>query len=316
MAYFIGVDIGKQYFDASIDGQANTKRFDNDEKGFEAFLKWIAPLKERHVAMEATGNYSMPLAVFLYEKNINVSIINPAQIKYYAQAQLKRVKTDPEDAKVIADFCKTQSPKLWQPSRDLVVRLQQWLGFKQLLEQQKVQLQNQMNSHMDEELKQIQAQQLRELKQQIKQVDKRLKTWVKADKALNRDISLLETIDGIGTNSAMDMLASIEDIGRFDKAKQLACYAGLTPRIRRSGTSINSSSISKTGNHKLRKALYMPAIAALRFNPVIKCFAQRLKANGVRGKKMVVAVMRKLIHIVFAVLKNGKPFDREYEVRA
>lgn len=282
MTYFIGVDIGKHYFDASIDGQTGTKRFDNDEKGFKAFLKWIAPFEERHVAMEATGNYSMPLAIFLYEKDIHVSIINPAQIKYYAQAQLKRVKTDPEDAKVIADFCKTQSPKLWQPSRDLVARLQQWLGFKHLLEQQKLQLQNQMNSHMDEELKQIQAQQLAEFTQQIKQLDKRLKKWVKADEVLNRDVSLLETIDGIGTNSAMNMLASIEDIGRFDKAKQLACYAGLTPRIRRSGTSVNSSSISKTGNHKLRKALYMPAIAALRFNPVIKCFAQRLKQNGVK----------------------------------
>ncbi|NCO82600.1 MAG: IS110 family transposase, partial [Thiomicrospira sp.] len=72
--------------------------------------------------------------------------------------------------------------------------------------------------------------------------------------------------------------------------------------MRRSGTNINSSSISKTGNHKLRKALYMPAIAALRFNPVIQYFAQRLKQNGIRGKKMVIAVMRQLIHIVFAVL--------------
>lgn len=316
MTCFIGVDIGKQYFDASFDRQAGTKRFDNEGTGFEAFLKWIAPFEDCHVAMEATGNYSMPLALFLHDKQIKVSLVNPAQIKYYAQAQLKRVKTDPEDAKVIADFCRTQAPRLWQPSTQVISRLQQWIGFKQLLEQQKVQLQNQMNSHLDAELKQMQACQLDDLKQQIKQVEKRLKKWVTVDETLGRDVFLLESIDGIGISSALDVLASIEDINRFDKAKQLACYAGLTPRIRRSGTSINSSSISKTGNHKLRKALYMPAIAALRYNPVIKRFAQRLKENGVRGKKMVVAVMRKLIHIVFAVLKTRKPFDREYEARA
>lgn len=316
MTYFIGVDIGKAFFDVNIHGQPKSHRFVNNDKGFKQLQKLIKNYLPCHIAMEATGNYSIPLASFLHKQQLKVSVVNPAKIKHYAQAKLNRVKTDSQDAKLIADYCKTQTPRLWQPAPELIAKLQHWIGFKDLLDQQRIQLNNQMNSHFDSVLKAIQARQIKRIEQEIKEIDDLINSWIKTDRSLSESMSLLESIDGIGSTTAMRLLVNIQDINHFDKAKQLACYAGLTPKIRQSGTSVNSSSMSKMGNPKLRKVLYMPAMAALRFNPIIQVFAQRLKDNGVTGKKMLVAIMRKLIHIVFAVLKTGKPFDREYECRA
>ncbi|MGM0541189.1 MAG: transposase [Pseudomonadota bacterium] len=137
------------------------------------------------------------------------------------------------------------------------------------------------------------------LEEQQRQVDRKIKKCLSSDAELTQQVQLLSSVKGFGETTAIRLITLIKDINRFDKAKQLASFAGVTPRIRQSGTSVNSSVISKTGNADLRKTLYMPALAAIRFNPVIKAFSEKLKANGVRGKKMIVAVMRKLIHIVF-----------------
>jgi transposase len=316
MTNYIGVDIGKTYFDAATLESKQAKRFKNEPKGYQAFIKWLSNTDEAFVAMEATGKYSLGLALFLSQKEIAVSIINPARIKGYAQSQLKRVKTDSEDAKLIAHFAMTQKPKQWQPDSPVVAQLQEWHKLHDLLIHQKVQLSNQQQSSLSIVVQHFQRQQLIHLDAQILQVEIEIKKSLSLDSELVKQVELLSSIKGIGEATSIRLISGIKDIKRFDKAKQLASFIGVTPRIRQSGSSVNSSVISKTGSADLRKALYMPALSAIRFNPAIAAFANRLKANGIRGKKMIVAVMRKLIHIVFAILKSGKPFDPEYKICA
>ncbi|MFA5732352.1 MAG: transposase [Acidithiobacillus sp.] len=119
------------------------------------------------------------------------------------------------------------------------------------------------------------------------------------------------SIPGIGENTTATLLAFISPFERFCSAKQLVAYAGLNPRIRQSGQWAGKSPIAKTGNVLLRKALYMPALTAKRYNPVIMAFCSRLLARGKRPMQAIIAAMRKLLHIAYGVLKSGQPFDPE-----
>ena len=125
---------------------------------------------------------------------------------------------------------------------------------------------------------------------------------------------LLVSINGIGERTAWSILAYIGDINFFSNAKQIASYAGLTPKIIQSGTSIDKSSLSKLGHKRLRKSLYMPALVAIRYNPILKAVYERLVNNGKPKKVAIVAVMRKLLILSYGVLKSEKPFDINYQM--
>ncbi|GAB6069285.1 IS110 family transposase [Thiomicrorhabdus hydrogeniphila] len=312
MTTYIGVDIGKEYFDVAIAQTNDVKRFLNDELGYKALIQWM-PNQNCAIVMEATGKYSLGLALVLYEQKISVSVVNPTRIKRYAQSQLNRTKTDKEDAKLIADFAMTQRPKPWQPPSPTLRKLQEWHRVQSLLIKQEIQLKNQMGSSLELEIQEFEQEQIAHLSQQLKKIETKIKKCLRSDDELLSQVKLLETIPGIAEATATRLLVGIRDIKYFDKAKHMASFMGLAPLIRQSGSSLNSSKMSKMGDAELRKALYMPALSAIQHNPVIKRFSERLKANGVKGKKRVVAIMRKLIHIVFAVLKHGKPFDPEYK---
>lgn len=130
---------------------------------------------------------------------------------------------------------------------------------------------------------------------------------------LKRDADLLRSIPGIGSKTAATLLGEIGDIQQFAHAPQLAAYAGLTPRQHQSGTSIHRPAhLCKTGNAAFRKALYFPALRALRYNPIIRALRERLAQAGKRPRQIVGAAMRKLLHLVFGVLKSGRPFDPCY----
>jgi len=314
MTCYVGVDIGKNQFDVHLHHQARGQSFSNSPEGFTAFLSILPATQTCHIAMEATGKYFFNLAQFLFNHQIKVSVVNPASIKYYAQSQLKRTKTDLQDAKLIAHYCQSQQPKLWQPPSQVIVELQEWQQFQALLIKQKTQLTNQMQTTECERLKQLQLEQIVQLEQEINEVSEQIKTLISQDEKLNEQTSLLTSIKGVGEKTAIQVLTLIKDIDGFDNAKQLASFAGVVPQIKQSGSSVNSSSLSKIGHSELRKCLYMPALAAIKFNPVIQTFAQNLQSRGITGKKKVVAVMRKLLHIMFAVLKHGKPFDPCYKI--
>jgi transposase len=130
---------------------------------------------------------------------------------------------------------------------------------------------------------------------------------------LKQQQDLLMSIPGIGEVTASVILAEVQSWEAFEDAKQLAAYMGLTPKEKSSGTSVRGrSQISRTGNSRLRKALFMPALVSQRFNPLIKIFCKRLLSKGKNKMQVVTAAMRKLAHLIFGILKSGKPFDPNY----
>lgn len=310
---YIGIDISKKSFDTAQANTNGTKRYPNTPEGHQAFIDTLNQ-DQAHVVMEATGKYSLALALALYEQKIKVSVVNPARIKRYAQSQLSRVKTDKEDAKLIAHFAQTQQPKAWTPPSPTLRKLQEWHNLQSLLKTQREQIVNQQEATSDEDLHEFQQSQINQLDEQLSKIEKRIKKYLRSDDKLLSQVQLLNSIPGVADATAIKLLISIRDITDFQKAKQLVSFLGIAPQIQQSGSSLNRSKMSKMGNPQIRKMLYMPTLAAIRSNPSIKAFSDKLKARGFPGKKRVIASMRKLIHIVFAVLKHGNQFNPNYKM--
>lgn len=314
MSRVIGIDISKAKFDVAIlleNNKVKTKKFDNTRSGFVAFIEWAKKqeLQVFHACMEATGNYGEALATFLYDSGITVSVVNPAQVKGFAQSSMSRNKTDRADAILIARFCLAVQPKAWQPDpahirelQDLVRRLE---TLKDMLQQET----NRLHVASDKITPFIRTV-VDKLSNQIEEIKKKIKDHISQHPDLRDKEKLLETIPGIGKATIAQVLAFIGDPSLFKSAKQLAAFIGLNPRHQQSGTSVNGRSrLSKIGDARLRKAFYMPAIVAKNYNPALKDFAERLRGSGKNTMVIIGAIMRKLVHIIYGVLKSGKPFD-------
>jgi transposase len=317
----VGVDISKLKFDTVFINEKDKskhKMFTNDKQGFADFKQWLKSLGglEAHVCLEATGRYGEDLALFLSHNTIKVSVVNPARIKAFAKSEGVRVKTDKVDAGVIARFCKAHKPESWlAPSvetreiQDLYRCLQDLIADKQRCENRMEKLATDKKSFA------TWTQLVDEYKNQIKEIEKKIKELIKSKDDLGKKEELLTSIGGIGFKSAVAILSELPDVSAFDNAKQAAAFAGLTPSVRQSGTSLHSNGcLSKAGNVRLRKALFMPALVAIQHNPIIKAFYERLLKKGKKKKVALIAAMRKLLHIIFGVLKHQKNFECEVKV--
>lgn len=309
----IGVDLAKAKFDVAAlqDGKYQSKVFPNTPAGFEQFRQWLDRYERPQVCLEATGSYWEALATFLVDQNIRVSVVNPAQIHAFGQAELNRTKTDKGDARLIARFCQVQQPPCWQPPPPAVRQLQalvRRLDDLLTLQQRERNRQAVADTTVQPSLIAV----LTTLDAEIAQIRQRIRDHIDGDPDLRQRRDLLDTLPGIGEATLAVLLASLGDIQRFENAKQVAAFAGLCPAERQSGTYRGQAHLSKTGDPLLRKALYLPAVVASRYNPVVRAFCERLKAKGKPGKVIICAAMRKLLTLAYGVLKSGKPFDPNF----
>jgi transposase len=313
----LGLDISKSKFDvALLQGKAKlkTKVFTNNPEGFNELQAWLAHqgVTNLHACMEATSIYGNALARFLFEAGHTVSIVNPSRPKAFGRSELSRTKTDRADAKVIARFCLALRPAPWTPPAIEVEQLQALVHRLDSLSAMQQQERNRLetaNSILVEAI----STHIDFLEQQIKETKQLIRQHFDQYPALKAQRDLLTSIPGIADTTATTLLAEIRDIAAFDSATQLAAFAGLTPREFSSGSSVHGKPrLSKIGNSRLRKALYMPAIVARRYNPPILAFCERLLAKGKSKMSVVGGAMHKLLRQVFGVLKSQKPFDPNF----
>ena len=307
----LGIDVAKKKLDVALifDGRTLIHKFDNSLKGFKLLQGWLLSLHiERvHACMESTGVYGEALAGFLYEKNHRVSVVNPLRIKSYAKVDLHRNKTDPADARIIADFCLVKDPEDWHPMPAEVKHLQALTRRIEALEQMVIAERNRLEAAPREvrpSIKRI----IRILETEIKNLHRLIKEHIDNHPDMKQQNDLLLTIPGIGQKTSQLLLGEVE-FRRFTSARAVAAQAGLTPRKDQSGTSLNRTRLSKVGNGRIRKALYLPALVAVQHNQTIKQFASRLSQMGKTPMQVIGAAMRKLLHIAFGVIKNNRPFD-------
>jgi transposase len=317
MDSILGIDVSKSGLDVCLlrpDQAVFQASFANSDKGFKQLTDWLKKHKasQVHACMEATSIYAWDVAAFLEAHQHRVSVVNPARIKAYARSQLQRNKTDKLDAQIIADFCRTQSPPQWTPPTEAEKRLLALLRHHDDLTETLQQARNRLDTARDATVRsQLQAQ-IDLLHQQLREVLAYIEDHVDQHPDLKQRRDLLTSIPGLGKLTAGKLLAEIPDIHHFTDVRQLVAFAGLNPQQRQSGRKHGYAHISKTGSASLRAALYLPAVVAMQHNPILATFAQRLRQRGLRGKAVVVAVMRKLLHLVYGILKSGQPFDPHF----
>jgi transposase len=314
---YVGIDISKERLDVLLlhGEQRAGQQFTNTATGFSKLDGWqkrrLKPAQV-HICLEATGPYGEAVADYLVAQGYTVSVVNPARIKGYAESQMQRNKTDKLDAALIADFCRTQQPAAWTPPPAEVRQLQQLVRHLDDLTQARQQAKNRLGlPGQSQPITDHLHAQITFLDQQIRETKRAITDLLDHYPDLKQQKDLLLSIPGLGELTIGKLIAECRDLRAFRDVRQLVAFAGSNPRHHVSGSSIHwKPSISRTGSASLRAALYMPALTAMRFNPVLRAFADRLRARGVTGKALVVAVMRKLLHLVFGVLKSGQPFDR------
>lgn len=286
----------------------------NDSEGHEHLLSWLhdqeAGPEETFVCMEASGGFEKAVANFLYEKDYGVSVVNPRRIKGYAESQLQRTKTDPADAALIARFGDREDPRPWEPPEAAQSRLQELTRARQALQKEKTRTQNRLDAASDEAVRRTYEDLLEEIDGKIEALEEEIENQIEDNQQLSDRCQLLQTIPSIGLQTAAIVISELGSTDRFDSARQAAAYAGLVPSRRESGTSVRGASrMSKVGNGRLRRAMYFPAMSALRFNPAVKALGDRLEERGKEAMVIIGAAMRKLLHICYGVLKSGRAFD-------
>lgn len=303
----LGIDVSKADFHACLlqDNRQSKKSFPNAPAGYRQLHNWLRNrgVLEIHACMEATGAYWLGLAVALYESGETVSVVNPSRTAMFARSQLRRTKTDRVDSEMIAQFCQTQSPELWRPPAPETLELRGLLTYREQLVNERVRLKQIVKQiHVGKDLQRLHVKQLKSLDRSIAVIEKQLRTLLTTHEQLGAQVATLESVSGFGFITAVAIVAQLP-IERLRNAKAAAAYAGLTPSERQSGTSVNGRvRICKTGNATLRRDLYMPALVAMRHNPILRAFAQRLKEKGKAPKVIIIAVMRKLVVLAFTLL--------------
>lgn len=259
--------------------------------------------------MEATGRYSEQLAALLRRCGFRAAIVNPSQIKHFGRSLNVRTKTDKADARIIARYGRERSPVPTRPLNDLEMELRDLTRelSAQVDDRSRLRLRRSeaQSPWLDSQLKE----QIRELDVRIAAIEARALALCKADAAMARNLDLLCTIPGIQVRTALRVLSEIAGKD-FQSARQMAAYAGVTPSDHLSGSSVRGRArISKIGNARLRKALYMSAHVARRYCQPLRDWADDLIGRGKAKKAVIIAVMRRLLHIAFGILKHQTPFD-------
>jgi len=322
-SFTVGIDIASLTFAVRLlhDGTpvGAAAEFENRAAGFAQVEHWLnrqgATPAQTLVVMEATGVYWEECALYLHGQGYRVNVVNPAQVKGYARTTLRRAKTDATDADLIARFAWSVPLPRWQPPslelEALQLLIRQREAYLSMLTQEKNRLHAlERRPQVPRSLVKSTKEHIRFLERQVQKLEDSFKSELKQYPQWQQSLDLLQSIPGVGPIIAAVLLTETGAFASFVEARQLTAYAGIAPVPYTSGSSVKRpSSISKVGNARLRRALYMAALSASRTQSMLGEFYRRLRAKGKPAKVALVALARKILVIALALVRSQKTFD-------
>lgn len=309
----IGLDISKDTIDATLhktNGSIHYIKFKNNDDGLKQFRLWIKGnrIRKVYIGMEATGIYYEKAADML-SSYYTVYVINPLKIKDYGKSRFNRTKTDKADSNLIADYIKRHQDTLIPYQIPKNKALQKLINLKNQLQQQQKQIKNRLHSTEEDFIRNIHQDLIDTVQDKMEQVKIAISEQIKKQTD-NNHYRNLQTIPSIGKDTASVLYAQLTE-KHFKTANQFVSYAGLSPAIIQSGTSVRGRGrLSRYGNRRLKSTLYMPALCAYRFNAFPKLI-NNLKKAGKPKMVIIVAIMRKLAKLAYYIVKTGQPYDAE-----
>lgn len=312
----LGIDVSKLTFDACLllgDGGKASIELPNDPDGFARLDTWLSQhgAARTLAGLEATGPYGVPLLWHLHTRGNLTAQINPRRVKDYARSQGRRVKTDKTDAHLIAQLLRhSEHLVLWQPPKEGLCQLQALVRRRQDLLDALQAERNRLAACSTPAVRASLDRQIRCIKAEARQIDKEIDTQVMDVPEIQKSERLLRSIDGVGRMVAVTILAEVPQISAFTRARDLAAFAGLTPSLTESGTSVRKRGrMTKEGSALLRKMLYMAALQSVkRTGNAFHGVYNSLVARGKAKKIALGAIMHKIIRVAFGVLKHETPF--------
>lgn len=315
---WLALDIGARThaFASEFRGGRQTGSLANDPASLRAFLvAWMERAGAVRLLVEATGVYYLDVALMAAELGINVSVINPKAAHHFAKALQQRNKTDRLDAAMLLEFLKSMPFTSWTPPQSSHLELRHFGRYLVQLTEEGAAARNRL--HALSSTRSSPAYLRADLNHFIASLDKRIErirakalALIEADEALKKRFLALTSIIGVGDISAVALLSELVVLPPAMSSRACVCHAGLDPRVFESGTSVHKAPrISKHGNKYLRRALFHPALAAGQHDPLAKAFKQRLLDRGKKKMQAIVALMRKLLTVAWAIVCEPQPYD-------
>jgi len=307
MGTYVGIDVSKDRLDVHVLPQGEAFSVERNGKGLAVLVERLKSFAPSLVAVEATGGFETTTAAAVAGAGLPLAVVNPAQVRHYAQALGKRAKTDPIDALVIARFAadvrpepRTLPDEMTQFLADLVARR------RQIVEMLQAERQREKRASV-KRLKKSIARLIAALEKELAELDRDIDDAVRSSPVWREKEDLLASVPGVGSKIAHTLIAGLPELGTLDR-KQIASLAGLAPYTRQSGKWKGKSMIGG-GRKDVRTAIFMAALVGTRFNPVLKAFYRRLLAAGKPKMVALIATARKLLTILNAILRDKNPWQ-------
>lgn len=297
---YVGIDVSKEYLDVAVSGRREVQRIKNDDSGLELLKKQLEELKPERIVMEASGGFERRPLAAMQAAALPVSVVNPRQVRDFARSLGRLAKTDALDAHVLARFAEVLKPEPTRVSEETEEQLRALELRRRQLVEMIVAERNRMRM-APRTAKNIEKH-VRWLEGEVKQVEKKLRGMVESDPGMQSKSAILQSVPGIGPAVTFNLLGGLPELGQLNR-KEIAALVGVAPFNRDSGKMRGKRSVWG-GRAHVRSALYMAALAATRWNPVIRALYQRLCAAGKPKKVALVAAMRKLLVTINCMIRN------------
>lgn len=305
----LGVDVSKDWLDVAAEPEGEVRRFGNDPEGFRAVIALARESESERITLEASGGYQTRLVAALLEAGLPVVVVNPRQVREYARATGRLAKTDRIDARILCAFTLAVQPPLRELKDEQAELLSSLIARRRQLIEMRTAEKNRLTLGARGKVRKNLKAHIEWLDRHLRNTDRELRQLIECSPAWQEKEDLLTSAPGVGKTTAQMLIAQLPELGRLTH-KQIAALVGVAPFNRDSGT-LRGQRTTWGGRHSVRAGLYMATMSAIRANPPIKDFYERLRGRGKPGKVAMTACMRKLLTMLNAMLRDHKPWNHQ-----